>query len=118
MPRSATSTRRAPLRSWPRWLASMPNGARPSTLSSRRPCCERCQEWVGGLSPHFYVGDGTEPVWSEVQAGVFETLALTPRANGTEPTYVRLTLRVCDGCSESNYLTITACRRYVDDKGH
>src|SRR5205814_6349310 len=37
---------------------------------------------------------------------------------GTEPTYVRLTLRVCDGCSESNYLTITACRRFVDDKGH
>jgi len=83
-----------------------------------RPFCERCQEWVGGLTPHVYVGDGTEPVWTEVQRGIFESLALTPRADGTEPTYVKLTLRVCDGCSESNYLTITTCRKYVDGHGH
>jgi hypothetical protein len=83
-----------------------------------RPFCERCQEWIDGLAPHFYVGDGTEPVWTEVQSGTFETLALTPRADGSESTYVKLTLRVCDGCSESNYLTITACCKYVDAHGH
>lgn len=83
-----------------------------------RPFCERCQEWIDGLAPPFYVGDDTEPVWTEVQTGTFETLALTPRADGTEPTYVKLTLRICDGCSESNYLTITACRKYVDSHGH
>jgi len=82
------------------------------------PFCEQCQEWINGLSPHFYVGEGCEPVWNEVQNGMFENLALTPRAEGTEPTYVRLALRVCEGCSESNYLTITACQNTTDTRGN
>jgi hypothetical protein len=82
-----------------------------------RPFCEHCQQWIGSLSPHSYVGDGTEPVWTEVQQGAFENLALTPRAFGNERTYVRLLLRVCDGCSDSNYLTITACHKTIDSKG-
>ena len=83
-----------------------------------RPFCEKCQEWVATRSPHLYVGDGHEAVWSEVQHGTFENLAMTPRANGDEPTYVRLKLSVCDSCQESNYLTIEACRHFVDAKGN
>src|SRR5262245_18835090 len=82
------------------------------------PFCEACQKWVSSHSPHFYTGDGSEPVWTEVQQGTFETLALTPRADATEPTYVRLALATCDGCSGSNFLTITACRNTVDNKGN
>jgi hypothetical protein len=83
-----------------------------------RPFCEACQRWVSGHAPHFYVGDGTEPVWNEVQQGTFETLAMTSRATGAEPTFVRLTLNTCEGCSDSNFLTITACRNTVDNKGN
>jgi hypothetical protein len=64
------------------------------------------------------VGDGTEPVWTEVQQGTFETLAMTSRATGAEPTFVRLTLKTCDGCSDSNFLTITGCKNTVDGKGN
>jgi hypothetical protein len=85
---------------------------------AERPFCERCQEWITGHSPHVYVGEGCEPVWTEVQNGTLETLALTPRATGDEPTYVRLTLQVCEGCSDSNYLTITACQKTIDSKGN
>ena len=82
------------------------------------PFCESCQDWIDGQSPHLYVGDGSEPVWNEVQQGAFETLALTPRAGGFEPTYMRLTLNVCETCSDSNYLTITTCKNTTDDKGN
>jgi hypothetical protein len=82
------------------------------------PFCEKCQEWIAGRAPHLYVGDGTELVWKDVQKGTFEPLALTPRANGDEPTYVRLTLAICEGCSENCYLTITACQNTVDSKGN
>jgi hypothetical protein len=82
------------------------------------PFCEACQKWVSSHSPHFYAGDGSESVWSEVQQGTFETLALTPRATTGEPTYVRLALATCDGCSDSNFLTITVCRNTVDNKGN
>ena len=84
----------------------------------KHPFCEACDEWVSGHAPHFYVGDGTEPVWSEVKHGVFETLALTPRAAGTEPTFVRLTLKSCNGCLASNFLTIAACHNVVDSRGN
>lgn len=84
----------------------------------KHPFCEACDEWVSGHAPHFYTGDGTEAVWSEVKHGVFETLALTSRAAGVEPTFVRLTLKSCDHCSASNFLTITACRNTIDSKGN
>jgi hypothetical protein len=83
-----------------------------------RPFCENCQEWIAGRTPHFYVGEGHEPVWSEVQHGTFESLAMTPRANGNEPTYVKLSLSVCDGCDEGNYLTIASCKNTTDAKGN
>jgi hypothetical protein len=82
------------------------------------PFCEACQRWVSSHSPHFYAGNGSESVWDEVKHGTFETLALTPRAATTEPTYVRLALATCDGCSDSNFLTITACRNTIDGKGN
>jgi hypothetical protein len=82
------------------------------------PFCEACQQWVSGHMPHFYEGDGSETVWTDVRHGTFETLALTARAAGCEPTFVRLTLKSCDGCSDSNFLTITACRNTVDNKGN
>jgi hypothetical protein len=85
---------------------------------SGRPFCEGCQEWITGHTPHFYVGDGRESVWTEVQAGNFDPLADTPRATGSEPTYVRLKLHVCDSCDASNYLTITRCENTMDNKGN
>jgi hypothetical protein len=85
---------------------------------ANKPFCEKCQEWIAGQSPHLYSGAGHERVWSDVQHGAFEGLALTPRATGQEATYMRLTLNVCEGCEESNYLTITACRNTVDSKGN
>jgi hypothetical protein len=85
---------------------------------AEHPFCEACQRWVSGHTPHFYAGDGSESVWTDVQHGTFEPLALTPRAEGSEPTYVRLTLKSCDGCSDSNFVTITACQNTVDSKGN
>jgi hypothetical protein len=85
---------------------------------ANQPFCEKCQEWIAGKSPHLYTGAGHERVWSDVQHGAFESLALTPRATGQEPTYMRLTLNVCEGCHENNYLTITACRNTIDPKGN
>lgn len=82
------------------------------------PFCEQCQRWVAGQQPHYYVGDGSEPVWNDVMHGTFETLAQTPRAAGNEPTYVRLSLGCCEGCSESNFVTITACKNTTDAKGN
>ena len=96
------------------WLATTVAAKQIAT----RPFCEKCQEWISGRTPHFYVGEGQEPVWSEVQHGAFENLAMTPRANGDEPSYVKLTLCVCDGCDEGNYLTITACKNTVDARGN
>lgn len=96
-------------------------GAATATAANhivKRPFCENCQVWIEGQQPHYYVGDGSEPVWNEVQQGAFESLALTPRAGGNEPTYVRLTLSVCEGCSTSNYLTITTCKSTTDNKGN
>ncbi len=85
---------------------------------ANRPFCEPCGEWVTGEAPHLYVGEGTEPVWTEVQAGSFDTLADTLRATGSEPTYVRLKLHACETCEDSNYLTITRCENTVDNKGN
>jgi hypothetical protein len=85
---------------------------------AKLPFCESCQEWVAGRTPHLYFGEGSEPVWTHVKQGVFETLAMTPRATGQEPTYVRLILSACPNCSESNFLTVTACRNTVDAKGN
>jgi hypothetical protein len=85
---------------------------------AERPFCEPCDEWVPGCSPHCYVGNGYEAVWSQVQRGTFENLANTPRADGSEPTYVKLTLHVCESCHESNYLSITACENRTNSKGH
>lgn len=85
---------------------------------AEHPFCEACQRWVGGHTPHFYKGNGSEPVWTDVQNGKFETLALTSRATGEEPTFVRLTLKSCEGCSESNFVTISACKNTTDDKGN
>ena len=85
---------------------------------ANRPFCEPCGTWITGHTPHLYQGDGTEPVWSEVLTGNFDTLADTLRADGNEPTYVRLKLHVCDTCEESNYLTITRCENTVDNKGN
>jgi hypothetical protein len=83
-----------------------------------KPFCEGCNEWISGESPHFYVGDGSEPVWTEVKHGNFDPLADTEQATGSEPTYVRIKLHVCETCTESNYLTITRCENTVDNKGN
>lgn len=82
------------------------------------PFCEACQQWVTSHTPHFYVGNGSESVWTDVQNGTFETLALTPRATGQEPTFVRLTLKSCDSCLNSRFLTVTACANTTDNKGN
>jgi hypothetical protein len=83
-----------------------------------RPFCEACNEWITGETPHVYQGDGSEPVWTEVQNGNFDPLADTEQAFGTEHTFVRLKLHVCETCTESNYLTITRCEHTVDHKGN
>jgi hypothetical protein len=83
-----------------------------------KPFCEPCQDWVGSQTPHLYVGDGCEAVWSEVQHGTFENLALTPRATGMEPSFVRLTLACCERCNQSNFLSIAACQNTTDGKGN
>jgi hypothetical protein len=83
-----------------------------------RPFCEPCGAWITGEAPHLYIGDGSEPVWGEVLAGNFDTLADTLRATGNEPTYVRLKLHACDTCEASNYLTITTCENTVDHRGN
>jgi hypothetical protein len=83
-----------------------------------RPFCEACQRWITGEAPHLYVGDGNEPVWTEVQNGNFDTLADTPRATGNEPNYVRVNLHSCDSCELSNYLSITRCQTTTDNQGN
>jgi hypothetical protein len=85
---------------------------------ARRPFCETCQKWIDSQTPYLYAGDGSESVWNDVQQGQFESLALTARADGTEAAYMRLTLSVCESCSESNYLSVTACQNTTDSKGH
>jgi hypothetical protein len=85
---------------------------------ANRPFCEACNAWITGETPHLYVGDGSEPVWKEVQAGNFDPLADTLRATGNEKTYVRLNLHVCDSCEGSNYLTITCCENTTDHRGN
>ncbi len=82
------------------------------------PFCETCQAWITGEAPHLYVGNGSEPVWSEVLTGNFDTLADTPRATGNEPTYVRVNLHACDSCEGSNYLSITRCETTTDNQGN
>ncbi len=81
------------------------------------PFCENCQEWISSRAPHLYVGNGNEAVWSEIQRGNFDNLAQTPHASGAEDNFMKLTLNVCAGCSDSNYLTITKCRRRRNSKG-
>jgi len=93
-------------------------GATAFAQIAKRPFCESCDEWITGETPHFYIGDGTEPVWTEVQNGNFDPLADTEQATGSEPTYVRIKLHVCDTCTQSNYLTITRCENTVDNKGN
>jgi hypothetical protein len=83
-----------------------------------KPFCEACSEWITGETPHFYQGNGSEPVWTEVQNGNFDALADTEQATGGELTYVRIKLHVCETCTESNYLTITRCENTVDGKGN
>ncbi len=83
-----------------------------------KPFCEGCEEWISGETPHYYVGDGSEPVWTEVKHGNFDPLADTEQATGSEPTYVRIKLHVCETCTASNYLTITRCEHTVDQKGN
>lgn len=85
---------------------------------ANQPYCEQCQEWVAARAPHLYLGDEYEAVWSEVKHGAFENLALTSRASGDEPSYMRLTLHVCEKCQDSNYLTIAACKNTTDSKGN
>jgi hypothetical protein len=83
-----------------------------------KPFCEACNEWITGETPHFYQGNGCEPVWTEVQNGNFDPLADTEQATGSEPTFVRIKLHVCETCTQSNYLTITRCENTVDNKGN
>jgi hypothetical protein len=85
---------------------------------ANKPFCEACNEWITGETPHFYVGDGSEPVWTEVQNGNFDPLADTSQSTGCEPTFVRIKLHVCETCTASNYLTITRCENTVDNKGN
>lgn len=105
------------------WLveAALIVGLAGSTAYSQianKPFCEACDEWITGESPHYYLGDGSEPVWSEVQNGNFDPLADTAQATGSEPTYMQIKLHACETCTESNYLTITRCENTVDNKGN
>jgi hypothetical protein len=93
-------------------------GATAFAQIAKKPFCEACDEWITGETPHFYVGDGSEPVWTEVQHGNFDPLADTEQATGSERTFVRIKLHVCDTCTQSNYLTITRCENTVDNKGN
>jgi hypothetical protein len=45
-------------------------------------------------------------------------LAAAPRAEGSEPTCVRLSIAHCPHGSENNFLTITACKNTVDQHGN
>lgn len=81
------------------------------------PFCEQCEEWTTRREPLLFAGNGYGKVWSDVQHGVFEELAQTPRASGDETTYVRLTVSDCPKCDESNYLSIVACENRVNSKG-
>ncbi|MCI0359095.1 MAG: hypothetical protein L0211_11505 [Planctomycetaceae bacterium] len=85
---------------------------------ANKPFCEACNEWITGETPHFYQGNGSEPVWTEVQNGNFDPLADTEQATGGEPIYMRIKLHVCETCTQSNYLTITRCENTIDDKGN
>jgi len=81
------------------------------------PFCEKCEEWVTRREPLLFAGNGYGKVWSDVQHGVFESLAQTPRAAGNETTYVRVTVSDCPKCDESNFLSVVACENRVNSKG-
>jgi hypothetical protein len=82
-----------------------------------KPFCEACHDWITSETPHLYQGDGSEPVWTAVQSGDFDSLADTEQATGSEPTHIRIKLHACETCTESNYLTITRCEKYFDSHG-
>jgi hypothetical protein len=81
------------------------------------PFCEKCEEWVTRREPLLFAGNGYGKVWSDVQHGVFESLAQTPRASGHETHYVKVTVSDCPKCDDSNFLSVAACETRVNSKG-
>src|SRR5262245_50978108 len=64
-----------------------------------KPYCEACDTWIASETPHLYAGNGYEKAWSDVKHGDFDALADTEQATGSEPTYIKVTLHVCDSCT-------------------
>ncbi len=85
---------------------------------AKKPFCEACNEWIASESPHFYMGNGYEKAWTDMKHGDFDALADTEQATGSEPTYVKVTLHVCETCTASNYLSVTRCENKIDGKGN
>lgn len=81
--------------------------------------CERCDKWakqekdVRRLRLALSQAD-----FGRVANGDLAPLATLPRASKSEPNFLRLDLAQCDGCTESNFLTLNRVMTVVNKKGN
>ena len=80
--------------------------------------CEQCEKWVKVKKDVRRLRVGLLPAdLVRIGDGDLTPLTTIPRADKTEPNFVRLDVGSCQGCSDSNFLTINRVTTVVDKKG-
>ncbi len=80
--------------------------------------CEQCQRWARSRANVQRLSLAASPSsLMQLAGGDLTPLESVPRAKPGEPHYLRLDLTCCDGCQESNYLSIHRITTTRDKKG-
>jgi hypothetical protein len=80
--------------------------------------CEHCEQWARSQKDVQRLTLGvSEAVLAEIAAGDLRPLDAWPRANPADQFFIRLNLDFCDGCENSNYLTMERVVTQIDKKG-
>jgi hypothetical protein len=80
--------------------------------------CERCERWAKNIKNVQRLTLGTpDATIAQIATGDVTPLDGLPRAKSSDPGYLQLNLSSCDGCSDTNYLSIVRVINQIDKKG-
>ncbi|HKD37572.1 MAG TPA: hypothetical protein VKB78_12255 [Pirellulales bacterium] len=81
--------------------------------------CEHCEKWARSQKNVQRLTIGMpDTAIAQIAAGDLSLLDAWPRANPADQFFVRLNLDFCDGCENSNYLTMERVVTQIDKKGN
>ncbi len=80
--------------------------------------CEHCEKWSRSQKDVQRLTLGVpDAILAQIMAGDLSPLDAWPRANPGDQFFIRLNLDFCDGCENSNYLTMERVVTQLDKKG-